>query len=83
MLAAALLGERALQRLTARRLGLSPAWLVRRRRLHEASSRLRDGRVRLADLAAELGYADQAHLTRDFRAATGLTPGRFAGWHRG
>ena len=28
--------------------------------------------------AHELGYTDQAHLTRDFRAATGLTPGRFA-----
>lgn len=70
--------ERTLQRLTQRRLGLSPKWLIRRRRLHEAAGRLRDPATELAALAADLGYTDQAHLTRDFRAATGLTPGRFA-----
>ena len=32
----------------------------------------------LAGIAAELGYADHAHFTRDFRLATGLTPGEFA-----
>lgn len=71
------IGERALQRLTARRLGLSPAWLIRRRRLHEAAGGLR-GRESLADLAARLGYADQAHFARDFRTSTGLTPREFA-----
>jgi len=34
---------------------------------------------RLAALAADLGYADQAHLTRDFTAAVGAPPGRYAG----
>ncbi|WP_226345234.1 helix-turn-helix domain-containing protein [Agilicoccus flavus] len=72
------LTERSLQRLTRRRLGLSPAWLIRRRRLHEAADRLRDGDVDLAGLAHDLGYADQAHLTRDWRAVTGTTPGAFA-----
>lgn len=76
------LGERTLQRLTSRRLGLTPAWLIRRRRLHEASDRMRHGTVRLADVAAELGYADQAHLSRDFRTATGMTPAQFVGLHR-
>ena len=71
------IGERALQRLTARRLGLSPAWLIRRRRLHEVAGGLR-GPEALADLAARLGYADQAHFARDFRTSTGLTPGEFA-----
>jgi AraC-like DNA-binding protein len=34
---------------------------------------------RLGDLAADAGYADQAHMTRDFRAITGFTPaGYFA-----
>jgi AraC-like DNA-binding protein len=73
------LGERALQRLTRRRIGLSPKWLVQRRRLHDAADLLRAGeRVDLARVAAELGYADQAHLTRDFRSVTGVTPGEFS-----
>lgn len=76
------IGQRALQRLTARRLGLSPAWLIRRRRLHEAAGRLREREGRLADVAAELGYADQAHFSRDFRTTTGMTPAQFAGRFR-
>ncbi len=71
--------ERSLQRLTARRIGLSPKWLIQRRRLHEAAERLTDpDRPDLARVAAELGYADQAHFGRDFRTVTGLTPGEYA-----
>jgi AraC-like DNA-binding protein len=73
------LTERTLQRLTARRIGLSPKWLVQRRRLHEAAELLRQQeRPDLARVAADLGYADQAHFGRDFRTVTGLTPGEFA-----
>lgn len=76
--------ERTLQRLTARRIGLSPKWLIRRRRLHEAAERLADrDRPDLARVAADLGYADQAHFIRDLRAVTGLTPGEFAAEPRG
>ena len=32
---------------------------------------------RLGDLAAGAGYADQAHMTRDFRAITGFTPAEY------
>ena len=71
--------ERSLQRLTARRIGLTPKWLIQRRRLHEAAERLSgEERPDLARVAADLGYADQAHFGRDFRAVTGLTPGEFA-----
>ena len=70
--------ERSLQRLLRRRLGLSPKWLIQRRRLHEASERLRAGPGDLAGVAHDLGYADQAHFTRDFRRVTGMTPGSFA-----
>jgi AraC-like DNA-binding protein len=71
--------ERSLQRLTARRVGLSPKWLIQRRRLHEAAAVLKTGkRPDLARVAAELGYCDQAHFGRDFRAVTGLTPGEYA-----
>lgn len=72
------LGERALQRLTVGQLGLTPKWLIQRRRLHEAADRLRAGTGSLADVAADLGYADQAHLSRDWQAVTGYTPGEFA-----
>lgn len=76
------LSERSLQRLTHRRLGLTPKWLIQRRRLHDAVGRLRDRTTTLADVAAELGYADEAHFNRDFSSATGTTPGRFASVHR-
>jgi AraC-like DNA-binding protein len=72
------LSERTLQRLLHKRIGLGPKWLIRRRRLQEAADRLRSSDAELAGIAAELGYADQAHFTRDFRKATGLTPGEFA-----
>ncbi len=76
------LSERALQRLVHRRVGLTPKWLVQRRRLHEAVGLLRDGRTTQAEVAAALGYADQAHLVRDFSRVTGQTPGRFAAQQR-
>lgn len=80
------LSERSLQRLCARRIGLSPKWLIQRRRLHEAAELLRPpssagGAARAVDLArvaADLGYTDQAHFGRDWRRVTGLTPGEFA-----
>lgn len=72
------IGERALQRLTRRRLGITPKWLIRRRRLHEATEALRAGTMGIAEVAARLGYADQAHLTRDLRSVTELTPAQVA-----
>lgn len=66
---------RTLQRLAHRHVGLSPAAMIRRRRLQEAASRVRDDPdADLASVAAELGYADHAHLTRDFRAVLGIAP---------
>jgi AraC-like DNA-binding protein len=78
------LSARTLQRLTRRRIGLSPKWLVQRRRLHEAAERLReDARPDLARVAADLGYADQAHFARDWRTVTGLTPREYVAEPRG
>ncbi|OYO25375.1 AraC family transcriptional regulator [Enemella dayhoffiae] len=76
------LGERTLQRLLGRRIGLSPLWLIRRRRLHEAADRLGQGVGSLAEVAADLGYADQAHFSRDFKTATGWSPGEFVRMRR-
>ena len=66
---------RTLQRMTHRHVGLSPGAMIRRRRLQEAAQRVREEPdVDLASIAAELGYADHAHLTRDFRAVLGIAP---------
>jgi AraC-like DNA-binding protein len=73
------LGVRALQRLFRDHVGATPKWVIRRNRLQEVALRLERGEsVALADLAIELGYTDQAHLTRDFKSATGKTPREFA-----
>lgn len=72
------LSERSLQRLVRRRVGFSPRWLIQRRRLQEAAFRLReDPGAGLAEVAADLGYADQAHFTRDFRSVVGQPPGEY------
>jgi AraC-like DNA-binding protein len=73
------LGERSLQRLVEQRVGMSPKWLIQRRRLHDAVEALKAGESSLADMAARLGYADQAHFTHDFRTVTGMTPGEYLG----
>lgn len=66
---------RTLQRMTHRHIGISPAAMIRRRRLQEAAERVRlDPATDLTALAAELGYADHAHLTRDFRSILGIAP---------
>ena len=72
------MSERSLQRLVEQRIGLSPKWLIQRRRLHDAVEALKAGTsTSLADVAADLGYTDQAHFTHDFRAVTGMTPGEY------
>ena len=73
------MSERRLQRLFADYVGVSPKWVMRRARLHEAALRAdAEGEVDWAALAADLGYADQAHLTRDFTATLGIPPSRYA-----
>jgi AraC-like DNA-binding protein len=70
---------RSLQRLFADYVGVSPKWVMRRARLHEAAERADSGElVDWAELAADLGYADQAHLTRDFTDTIGVPPTRYA-----
>jgi AraC-like DNA-binding protein len=70
---------RRLQRLFADYVGVSPKWVMRRARLHEAAGRAEGGSdVDWAALASDLGYADQAHLTRDFTETIGVPPARYA-----
>ncbi len=68
------LSVRTLQRLCRRFVGLTPAAMIRRRRLQDAAEAVRtEPGIDLAALAADLGYADQAHLARDFRTVLGFT----------
>jgi AraC-like DNA-binding protein len=70
---------RSLQRLFADYVGVSPKWVMRRVRLHEAAERADSGKVvDWAALAFDLGYADQAHLTREFTITIGVPPTRYA-----
>jgi AraC-like DNA-binding protein len=54
--------------------GLTMSRYRTRLRLRLAMERLAAGEDDLAGLAADLGFADQAHLTRALRAETGTTP---------
>jgi AraC-like DNA-binding protein len=68
---------RMLQRLFGKYVGVTPKWVIQRYRLHEAAQRLASGDVRQTELALSLGYADQAHFVRDFRAVVGRPPAAY------
>jgi AraC-like DNA-binding protein len=71
--------ERRLRRRFVQAVGYGPATYLRVSRFQRAVA-LAPGVAGLAALAAAAGYADQAHLSRDCRALTGLTPrGYFGG----
>jgi AraC-like DNA-binding protein len=73
------MSTRTLQRLFREYVGVSPKWVIQRYRLHEAADQLDSGsEIDLATLAQELGYADQAHLARDFKALVGRSPREYA-----
>lgn len=73
------LSPRSLQRLFHRYVGVSPKWVLRRFRLHEAAARLAEGTgATWTEVALELGYFDQSHFIRDFTQAIGLTPVAYA-----
>jgi AraC-like DNA-binding protein len=57
--------------------GLSPSDYQRQLRLRSAR-RLLDAGVPAAQVAADVGFADQAHLTRWFRRCYGVTPGTWS-----
>lgn len=71
-------GERQLRRRFTHAVGYGPATYLRVARLRRAMA-LTDRADTLATLAADAGYADQAHLSRDCRELTGTTPGAFFG----
>jgi AraC-like DNA-binding protein len=69
-----------LERSFARHVGVGPKLLARQTRVCAlAAEAMSPASPSWASLAVKYGYADQAHLAREFRELTGLTPSRFAG----
>jgi AraC family transcriptional regulator len=58
--------------------GESPMGYLLRTRVERAKTRLRDSQVRVIDISAELGFADQSHFTRTFRRLVGVPPSVYA-----
>jgi AraC-like DNA-binding protein len=69
--------ERRLQRVCRDRFGASAASLHRFHRFEILQSRLAREPIPLAALAADLGFADQAHMAREFRSFAGTTISSF------
>jgi AraC-like DNA-binding protein len=82
-------GERRLQQLFSKHVGVSPRAWGRLARMHALLRALRrpavvqstESTIRpsrsWAQLAAEVGYYDQAHLANEFRSLCGVSPGAF------
>lgn len=69
---------RTLQRQFTGYLGIGPKWVVQRFRLLDAAAAAHDGApTDWARLAVELGFSDQAHLTRAFTAVVGTPPATY------
>ena len=60
---------------------LAPTHLLLRVRIEESMHMLSHGDCTLADIAARCGFYDQSNFTRQFRAATGVTPGTYRSLH--
>jgi len=73
------IAPRTLQRLFRRYVGVSPKWVLKRLRIHDAAQRLATGHeVPWTTLALDLGYYDHAHFIRDFRLIVGRSPAAYA-----
>ncbi|KIL39713.1 hypothetical protein SD70_18325 [Gordoniibacillus kamchatkensis] len=69
------IGIRSLQRLFSRYVGVSPKWVIQRYRLQEAAELMEKGVVPdWSVLSHDLGYYDQAHFIKDFKAMIGKSP---------
>lgn len=67
---------RTLQR-KFRQAGFSYSELIETTRFEMAAEMLKDPNIRLIDIAATLGYENQANFGRSFRRVAGISPGRY------
>lgn len=71
-------GERQLERIMRRDVGLPPMALVRIARVQGALRLILGGPERsLSEVAVAAGYYDQSHFVREFRRLVGCTPSQF------
>jgi AraC-like DNA-binding protein len=76
LIAASGMSERSFQSAFKRQVGLSGKEFARVLRLQATIRMLDDGGRSMAELAIDVGFADQAHATREVRRVTGTTPAR-------
>jgi len=57
--------------------GMSVGGYIRERRLQRAAALIRDSNSKLVDIAAAVGFCDQAHFSRAFKTRFGTTPAAF------
>ena len=70
--------RRTLQRLFREYVGVTPKWVLDRIRLHEAAERMADGDSDWPAMALDLGFFDQAHFIKAFKAVVGRSPADYA-----
>jgi PAS domain S-box-containing protein len=59
------------------RFGVTPHAYLRQVRLAAACNLLSASELSIAEVATQCGYSDQSHLTHDFVARKGMSPGRY------
>ncbi len=69
--------ERQLERKVQRVLGTTVKAFLQAERVRYAATLLSTTDLTLAEVSAAAGYYDQSQFSRQFRTATGLTPGRY------
>lgn len=77
------IGQRKLERLFRTQLGMRPGDMARAVRIKAARGHLKQSGADLADIAYRLGYCDQAHFSKSFKAVVGLPPGAYRQRSRG
>ena len=65
--------------LFSRSVGLTPKAFCRVLRFQDVLRRARENGRSLIDIAADAGYSDQSHFTREFREFAGITPTDYRG----
>ena len=71
------LSKAHLSRLFKSETGLTLSDYAKKMRLDKSRRLLGETQLPLAEIAAQCGFSDQSYFTKVFRAATGLTPGRY------